>query len=206
MRRREVLAGAAGLAVASVAFATQPVQTDLYQCEGCEGALERKPDELPNRTHIGSAKTPGPKLRIEGVVYGLDSKPARDVVLYAYQTNIKGLYANGTQETTWSRRHGALRGWLKTGADGSYIFDTIKPAPYPNDIIPAHVHFTVLEPNRRPYWIDDVVFDGEFGVTEKYRASMINRGGNGIVALTKDSSGVLVAKRDIFLERHPARP
>ena len=82
--------------------------------------------------------------------------------------------------------------------------DTIKPGPYPNATIPAHVHFTVLEPTRRPYWVDDVVSDGEFGVTDKYRSSMINRGGSGIVTLTKDRGGVLVAKRDIFLERHPA--
>jgi protocatechuate 3,4-dioxygenase beta subunit len=65
------------------------------------------------------------------------------------------------------------------------------------------VHFTVLEPGRRPYWIDDVVFSGEFGVTDAYRKAMTNKGGDGIVTLGRDPDGTLVARRDIVLEVHP---
>jgi protocatechuate 3,4-dioxygenase, beta subunit len=177
---------------------------DLYQCEGCEGALEREPNVLGWQTQIAAKGEPGDALVFEGVVYQPDAKtPAPNVVLYAYQTNADGLYANGSNESIWSRRHGRLRGWIKTGADGRYRFTSIKPAPYPNDILPAHVHITVLEPGRRPYWIDDIVFDGEFGVTEKYRKSMINKGGNGIVKTSRSPDGVWGVTRDIILERHP---
>ena len=130
--------------------------------------------------------------------------PATGVVIYAYQTNAEGLYANGVPGTEASRRHGRLRGWIVTGADGRYAFDTIKPGPYPDRTLPAHVHLTVLEPGRQPYWIDDIVFDGEFGVTDAYRRSMVNQGGNGIVRLARTPGGVLLARRDIVLERHPA--
>lgn len=180
------------------------VRPNLYQCEGCEGALERNPRTLGNRARIGSVGEPGERLRMEGVVYSAEGRrPAPNVVIYAYQTSAEGLYAGGAPGSEASRRHGRLRGWIRTGVDGRYVFDTIKPAPYPNDSLPAHIHFTVLEPGRRPYWIDDIVFSGEFGVTASYRRGMVNQGGNGIVRLARAADGVLVARRDIVLERHP---
>jgi protocatechuate 3,4-dioxygenase beta subunit len=177
---------------------------NLYQCEGCEAALERDPMTLSSSARIGPGVDRGEPLRLTGTVYRPDGRtPAPGVVLYAYQTNAEGRYANGSPGTEPSRRHGRLRGWLKTGPDGRYRFDTIKPAPYPNDTLPAHVHFTVLEPGRRPYWIDDLVFAGEFGVTDAYRKALTNKGGDGVVTLRRDPDGALVARRDIVLEVHP---
>jgi protocatechuate 3,4-dioxygenase, beta subunit len=182
----------------------QSAKPDLYQCEGCEGALEREPNALSWQTQIATKAEPGDAFVFEGVVYQTDGKtPAPNVVLYAYHTNADGLYLNGSNESIWSRRHGRLRGWIKTDTDGRYRFASIKPAPYPNDTLPAHVHITVLEPRRRPYWIDDIVFDDEFGVTEEYRSSMINKGGNGIVKASCSPDGIWNVKRDIILERHP---
>jgi protocatechuate 3,4-dioxygenase beta subunit len=181
-------------------------RSDLYQCEGCEGALERNPASLSWTAPVGPGVDRGEPLRLEGIVYRADGQtPGQDVIIYAYQTNAQGLYANGSGEAEASRRHGRLRGWVKTGADGRYRFETIKPAPYPRNRYPAHIHLTILEPGRRPYWIDDVVFEGEFGVTDAYRASMTNRGGNGIVRLRRNTEGLLIAQRDIRLEQHPVR-
>ena len=186
--------------VAGTAFS----RPNLYQCEGCEGAEERDRATLGWQTQIGPGIDHGESLRIEGrILSAADRRPVGGVVIYAYQTNSKGLYANGSRETEAARRHGRLRGWVVSGADGRYRFDTIKPAPYPDATLPAHVHFTVLELGRRPYWIDDVVFAGEFGVTDAYRQSMVNQGGNGIVTLTRDSEGRWLARRDIILETHP---
>ena len=177
---------------------------NLYQCEGCEGARERDPAKFSWQSRIGTANEPGEPMRIEGRVLKVDGKtPAPGVIVYAYQTNSAGLYANGTPETEWSRRHGRLRGWAKTDSHGRYAFDTIKPAPYPRETMPAHVHLTIIEPKRRSYYIDDIVFDGEFGVTPAYRARQEFRGGSGIVKLTRNASGRWLARRDIVLERHP---
>lgn len=202
------LLGACQRATPAKAESTEPVKrplANLYQCEGCEGATERDAAVMDWQTKISSASELGEAIVFEGVVYQTDGQtPASDVVLYAYHTNADGLYANGSNESVWSKRHGRLRGWVKTRANGRYRLSSIKPAPYPNETIPAHVHFTVLEPRRQPYWIDDIVFDGEFGVTPKYRKSMINKGGNGIVKLSKSSSGILSVTRDIILESHPA--
>ena len=204
---------AAALAACGAAPASQDqdaelngARADLYQCEGCDGVYERDASHLSSHGRIGPADEPGEPLTLQGTVYKSDGQtPAPDIVIYAYQTNSDGLYANGSNETEWSRRHGNLRGWVKTGHDGTYRFETIKPAPYPDQDMPAHVHFTILEPGRQPYWIDDIVFDGEFGVTDDYRRQMTNRGGNGISSLGTGADGQLTVRRDIILERHPGK-
>jgi len=207
MDRRSLIAAFAGLAATGACRAgstPQPV-ADLYDCEGCEGARERVAARLRPSARIHADGEPGEPLVVTGIVRAAGTgAPVPGVVVYAYHTNAAGLYAGGTPETEWSRRHGRLRGWVKTGADGRYRFETIKPGPYPNETLPAHVHLTVLEPGRPPYWIDDIVFAGEFGVDAKYRAERVNRGGNGIISLARTADGRLLAVRDIHLERHPA--
>jgi protocatechuate 3,4-dioxygenase beta subunit len=184
---------------------SQSVRTDLYQCDGCEGALERNPASLGATATIADASEQGERMIIEGIVYQADGRtPAPNVVIYAYHTNAAGLYAGGSPDTAASRRHGRLRGWVKTGADGRYQFNSIKPAPYPNDRMPAHVHLMVSEPARPPYWIDEIVFEREFGVTRAYRRSQTGRGGSGIIQLTRSPQGVWLARRNIVLERHPS--
>ena len=182
----------------------QPL-SNLYQCEGCEGALERDAAKLDWQTRVAAPQEQGEAFVYEGTVYSADTRqPTPGIVIYAYQTNAAGFYADGTTETEWSRRHGNLRGWTKTSTDGRYRFLSIKPGPYPDANLPAHVHLTVLEPGRPPYWIDDIVFAGEFGVTREYRSSMANKGGDGIVDLARDLEQRWIARRDIILERHPA--
>ena len=144
-------------------------------------------------------------MRLIGQMFAPDGvTPAPNVIIYAHHTNVEGLYAGGSPGTVWSRRHGRLRGWARTNIDGRYVFETIKPAPYPDMSMPAHVHLFLGEPGRWPYYIDDAVFDGEFGVDETYRRRQELRGGSGIVRLTRGADGVLEAVRDIRLERHPA--
>ncbi len=180
------------------------VRADLYQCDGCEAVFDTDLGVLSATARIGPENEPGETLKLTGTVYQADGEtPAVGVVIYAYQTNAAGRYANGTDKSQWSRRHGRLRGWVKTDETGRYLFETIKPAPYPNDLLPAHVHFTILEADRPPYWIDDIVFESEFGVTQAYRQQMTNKGGNGIVPLVRTEDGSLKAVRDITLERHP---
>lgn len=208
------LAGGAGgvLAIRSLTarpLVSQPPQpvarSDLYNCEGCEAVGERPAGALPTIVELAGRDEPGERMVLTGRVTTADgTAPAAGVVIYAHHTNSAGLYANGSNESMWSRRHGRLRGWARTGADGRYTFRTIKPAPYPDRTMPAHVHLFIGEPGRRPYYIDDVVFDGEFGVTAAYRKARELRGGNGIVPLRRTASGEWLATRDIRLEAHPA--
>lgn len=206
-RRHALLALGSGIAAACTAKtmpAAQHARPDLYACEGCEGLAERDARSMGAVAQIAPPGEPGEPLVVTGIVSAAETgAPVPGVVIYAYHTDARGLYSRGTPETEWSRRHGLLRGWAKTGADGRYTFRTIKPAPYPNQTFPAHVHLTVGEPGRRPYYIDDVVFAGEFGVTADYRARQELRGGSGIVTLRRTDGGAWLAERDIRLERHP---
>ena len=204
-RRAALVALLTGAATAAFAAPPKRARPGLYNCEGCDAVEERARDALAASAIIAGPDEPGERLVVEGVVYQTDGvTPAAEIVIYAHHTNNDGLYANGVPGTEESRRHGRLRGWVKTGADGRYRFDTIKPAPYPGETMPAHIHLMIGEPRRRPYYIDDVVFDGAFGVTERYREREELRGGSGIVRLARKADGVLLARRDIVLERHPA--
>ena len=184
----------------------QPVaRPDLYNCEGCEAVGERPPAGLSATVALAGPQEPGERMILTGRVLAADgTTPAAGVIIYAHHTNNAGLYANGSTESIWSRRHGRLRGWARTGADGLYTFQTIKPAPYPDRTMPAHVHLFVGEPGRPPYYIDDVVFEGEFGVTTAYRKACELRGGDGVIRLGRSGDGTLLARRDIRLEVHPA--
>ena len=204
-----VIGGAMACQAAGPADAGQPQQSarvrpDLYACEGCDAIYERDHARLEPRTAMIGADEPGEKLAVRGTVYQSDgATPAPGVVIYAHQTNARGAYAGGTNETEWSRRHGRIRGWVKSGTDGRYELTTVKPAPYPTHTEPAHIHLIVLEPGRRPYYIDDIVFDGEYRVDQAYRQSRENRGGSGIVGLEQAPDGSWTARRDITLEPHP---
>lgn len=181
----------------------QEARADLYNCEGCEAVFERDAKTLASDVDIARGER-GEPLVLEGVVRQADGRtPAPGVIIYLHQTNAEGLYANGGNEDVWSRRHGRLRGWAVSDAVGRYRFRTIKPAPYPDMTMPAHIHLMIGEPGRRPYYIDDVVFDGEFKVDSDYRQRQEFRGGGGIVKLSKDAQGRWIATRDIILERHP---
>lgn len=198
-----VAGGRAGEAAARTAQGAGRARADLYNCEGCEAVAEAKTAELPAFARLPA--TSGRPLHLRGQVFRPDGMtPAAGVVLYVHHTNAEGLYADGAPDMAWSRRHGHLRGWVRTGADGRYGFDTIKPAPYPSQTMPAHIHMFVGEPGRRPYYIDDIVFDGEFGVDAGYLARQELRGGSGVVRLIDGPDGALVAVRDLVLERHPA--
>ena len=206
IERRSVLVMLGGLATAGkCAFVeAQTVRSDLYNCEGCEAVFEQSPAELASVSMIAPSDEPGERMALTGYVLTSDgARPVEGVIIYLHQTNAAGIYANGSQVSEWSRRHGRLRGWAKTGADGRYTFLTIKPGPYPDRTLPAHIHLFIGEPGRRPYYIDDVVFDGEFGVTPAYRSAQELRGGSGIVRLQRSEDGTLLAVRNIVLERHP---
>lgn len=209
MNRRDFSAGltvlplSACIAQADAQSGADPAE--FYACEGCEGATESDRATLGSRARLARPGEPGQPLLIRGIVRRTDGRtPASDVVVYAYHTNPAGLYADGSGVSDASRLHGRFRGWIRTGADGRYEFRTIKPGVYPDRRGPAHVHLTIVEPGRRPYWIDSVVFEGEFGVTPAYAARQQRRGGHGTVRLRPTDGGVLLAERNIVLERHPA--
>jgi protocatechuate 3,4-dioxygenase beta subunit len=159
--------------------------------------------ELPATDTLPGFFEPGQKLFVSGVVYRPDGvTPAADVVLYLYQTDQNGLYTPHAGATGWAARHGYIRGWLKTGADGRYGFYTLRPRHYPNSDIPEHIHPTVKEPDKNEYYLDDYNFDDDPLLTPAERAKLPQRGGSGIVALQPGTPGMMTATRDIVLGKN----
>ena len=201
--RRTVVIGGLSLGIIGVAAAQAPtIRSDLYNGELDYLALQwpGRREDIPAHIRIASKAEPGEPMSISGRCLSWQTgQPAAGVVVYAYHTDNSGLYVGGPAGT----RHARLRGWMKTGSDGVYAFDSIKPAMYPSRDGPAHIHFIVAEPAYKPYWIDDIVFEGEPKVDNAWRARVDNRGGNGIVPL-RHTNGVWMGVRDIKLERHPA--
>ena len=84
-------------------------------CEGCEAIFEYGDKKLTAVDTLPDFHDPGPRIKITGTIYKPDGKtPAKDVILYIYHTNQKGIYATKGDEKGWARRHGYIRGWIKT--------------------------------------------------------------------------------------------
>lgn len=174
-------------------------------CEGCEAVFQGLPEALASETRLAPEGEPGEPLVIAGVVRRTDGSPAPGVVVYAYQTDASGIYPRSSSALgAAAHRHGRLRGWVKSDADGRYLFLTVRPGGYPGTAIPQHVHLHVLEPGRCTYYVDDLLFDDDPRLTAAERRRLAGRGGSGIAAPVRDADGTWRARRDIVLgERIP---
>jgi len=169
------------------------------RCEGCEALYEYGSRSLNSVDTIPGFEQSAAKMKVTGVIYHNDGvTPAKDVILYIYQTDEQGIYRASADAQGWVRRHGQHRGWIKTGSDGKYTFYTFRPASYPNTTIPQHIHATVKPPGYTDYFIDDFYFDDDPNLTPTLRAQDKRRAGSGIVALKREN-GMLLAQRDIIL-------
>ena len=170
------------------------------RCEDCEIFYVDMPSVFSWETQINQQDEPGEKIEISGVIYRHDGiTPAEGIILYLYQTNHTGYYTPSANQNTASKRHGRLRGWLKTNERGEYKFRTIKPGIYPDSTVPAHIHPIIKEPGKSIYYIDDYVFEGEYKVDQAYRNKEEKRCGSGIIPIQKNTANVWIGKRDLIL-------
>jgi len=168
-------------------------------CEGCEAILEYGDKKLTPIDTLPAFNEYEPKLKITGTVFEKDGKtPANNIILYIYHTNRDGIYEKKGNETGWGKRHGYIRGWVKTEADGKYTFYTFRPAAYPNGREAEHVHIIAKEPDKNEYYLEDFLFNDDELLTQEKRTRLKNRGGSGIVQ-PKMENGILTIKRNIVL-------
>jgi len=170
----------------------------IPNCEDCEFMLEGMPASLSWRYTITTEQEPGEPLIVRGTIFKNDGKtPAPGVVLYIYHTDKDGLYSPAKNQVD-GKRHGHLRGWIKTDATGRYEFKTIRPASYPNSNNPQHIHPIIMDGNHI-YWIDEYLFSDDPLLSEKEKQHQPGRGGSGIVTPLKSDKGTWVVQRDIIL-------
>jgi len=183
----------------SSACSQDKTKTSFGDCEDCELMMQGMPSLLAWQTTMAAPAEPGEPLIISGTIFKADGRtPAENVVLYVYHTDHQGYYSPAPGQSN-GKRHGHLRGWMKTNKDGKYQFTTIRPASYPNRKDPEHIHPIILETDNRYYWIDEFLFDDDPKLTEEFRRRQEKRGGSGIIRLTKNEAGVWSGQRDIIL-------
>jgi protocatechuate 3,4-dioxygenase, beta subunit len=169
-------------------------------CDGCELMFVGMPTNISSvDTSIGWTEK-GQKLLVTGKVYKIDGKtPAPNVILYYWQTDNNGYYSPTNAMDEKAKRHGHIRGWVKTDENGSYSIYTIKPAPYPNENIPAHIHISIKEPKiDNEYYIDEFIFDDDKFLTGEKRKALENRGGSGVLRVLF-SGDLQIAEHNIIL-------
>jgi len=172
-------------------------------CEGCEAIFEYGARNLNSIDTLPDFNDIGMKIKVTGTIYQKDGNtPAKDVILYVYHTDQKGIYATKGGETGWARRHGYIRGWVKTDHKGQYTFYTLKPGVYPSRTVAAHIHPTILEPNGKYYWLESYLFEGDSLLTEKEIHPSSARGGSSGILKLKKEGDIWVGTRDFVLGKN----
>lgn len=176
-------------------------------CETCELMYVGMPARIPAMDTSAGWYEKGQRLVVRGRVFRIDGRtPAAGIVLYYWQTDASGRYTYKAGMPEGTRRHGHVRGWVRTDAEGRYAIYTVKPSPYPGDKIPAHIHMVVKEPGMSEYYIDDFEFDDDPLLTGAERKKRTARGGSGILR-PNIAEDVPVAERNIILGLHiPGHP
>ena len=180
---------------------SQPLSKTLVggPCQGCEAIYEYGTKKLVSIDTLPKYQETEPKLKIEGRVFQKDGEtPAQNVILYIYHTNRQGIYETKGDEQGWAKRHGYIRGWVKTGDDGKYTFYTFRPAAYPDRTEPEHIHLIVKELNKNEYYLDNYVFEDDTLLTTERKDALPNRGGSGITT-PYQRNGIFTIKRDLIL-------
>ena len=168
-------------------------------CERCDLMFVDIPSKIESTSTLVKPDESGEKLEISGVIYGPDAEtPVAGVIIYIYQTATSGRYEPDPKQTGDVRRHGRIRGWVKSNEKGEYKFITIRPGRYPNSSIAAHIHPIIKEPGKNAYHIDDFVFSDDPLVDQDYQSQQELRGGSGIVNVRKENDK-WIGRRDIFL-------
>jgi|SRR5271165_3404870 len=156
------------------------------------------PAHLAATTRIVSSSEPGEPLVVQGQVLAPDgATPVEGITVYAYNTDAQGYY--GENRMAYPPR---IYGWMKTDAAGRFELRTIRPGPYPNMNIPAHVHFTLWGAGYPLQWVEELRFKGDPYLT----ASILDEDSQlgefrTIRELTRVADGTLQCSLSVKLQR-----
>jgi protocatechuate 3,4-dioxygenase beta subunit len=168
-------------------------------CEGCELMYVGLPAEL-SATHTSRGWREGKHpLIVTGRVFQLDGKtPAPNTIIYYWHTDEQGLYSSDQHVPQKALRHGKLRGWVKSDANGNYTIQTSRPAPYPNENIPQHIHLSIKEKNLSDYYADLYFDDDPLYIAHRKKYGRYDRAGTELLRVLKNGT-YEVAEHNIIL-------
>ncbi|WP_347922736.1 hypothetical protein [Pontimicrobium sp. SW4] len=161
-------------------------------------------NQLNNTDTIPGFETKANKLKITGTIYESDGvTPAKDVILYIYQSDENGDYEI---KNVNDRRYVYHRGWIKTNTEGQYTFYTfipgsaITPLTFPRRRGPKQILPTIKEPNKSEYNLSAFLFEDDPLLTKSCRKRLKRKGIDSILKLKKED-GMYVAIKNIVLNK-----
>lgn len=166
--RREALKLGLGTVAGAVAglLHARPVGVTPSQVKGPFYPNTDQPDEDLDLTRIEGreGRARGRVIIVEGRVLDEQGEPVEDALVEIWQANAHGRYHH-ERDNNRAPLDPGFQGWghVVTGAEGRYLFRTIKPGAYPATddwSRPPHIHFKVA---RRGYHelITQMYFSGE---------------------------------------------
>jgi protocatechuate 3,4-dioxygenase beta subunit len=149
---------------------------------------------------IASKDEPGTRMYLHGVIFDASTgKPLPGITLYVYQTDAQGYYS---ANRGMNNRNPRLCGILRSGPDGGYEVETIRPADYATGGVEAHIHFQA--------WSDAIerqafLLEFEENVTQVARGAKVPAPSGRATAVTQPvyrlADGTLNVRRDIGIRR-----
>ena len=169
-------------------------------CDGCELMYIGMPNQIQSEnTSVGWAEGEQ-KLIVTGKIFQLDGKtPAPNVVLYFWHTDDEGLYSSGNETAKEVKPHGKLRGWVKSDKNGFYRIKTSRPAAYPTQDIPQHIHLSIKEADINNEYFADLYFDDDpLYLRHKKKYGKLDRAGTELLRVVIDKD-IQIAEHNIVL-------
>ncbi|NRA91688.1 MAG: hypothetical protein HRU26_03220 [Psychroserpens sp.] len=179
-----------------------PAQTDV----NLEDYLDRNPiydydaSILSNTATIPDYDSKEQKIQITGTIFLSDGvTPAKDVILYIEQPNEFGDFDLRYDDK--EKRYVHHRVWVKTDADGKYTINTFIPGNDRRYKRLQQLFPTVKAPDQDEVQITTFLFDDDPFLTKGCRKRIAKRSNTSRILVPKKVDDLLVAQRDIILER-----
>lgn len=148
---------------------------------------------------ICNADEPGERLLIVGTILNLQRQPVAGATVTVYNTDASGLYNPPNSPTRVPR----INGSVTSDENGRFQVLTVKPAAYPDNSEPAHIH---LDVNSSGYGItySAIWFEGDPLINETTLARVRRRSAEHPNEFTKveraaTKNGVLTVEHTIVL-------
>lgn len=138
------------------------------------------------RVKIVTSKEPGDRMVVNGTLRQAGGQPLAGALVYVYQTDARGWYSDRAPHYSGmegDHRHARLFGYLKTGEDGRFEVDTIRPEGYPRSSLPQHIHIQVFVDGRSRL-VNEITFEDDPRMTPSMR-SQVERNGYYLVPVER---------------------
>jgi protocatechuate 3,4-dioxygenase, beta subunit len=169
-------------------------------CEDCELMYVGMPEAMLSEDTSVGWKEGTQKLMLTGKVLQLDGRtPAPNIIIYYWHTDDSGLYSSNNETPIKAKKHGKLRGWVKSDESGNYTIKTSRPAAYPSQDIAQHIHLSIKEPDIHNEYYADLYFDDDpLYLKHRKKYGKFDRAGTEILRVLLDNK-IQVAEHNIIL-------